>query len=87
MKKVDEIRAAVDDLTEQFKVATDEVASDLQKLRDQVAALPIGATDAELDALKADIDSKLGAAKDRLVELGKDPENPVPAPVEEPPTA
>jgi len=79
MAKVDEIKSSVANLTLAFKEATDEVARDLDELRAQVKkGLEGGLTADEANELQSDIDSQLGAAKDRLVELGKDPSNPVP---------
>ena len=54
--------------------ATDEIAADLEALRNQVAG---GVTPADAEALVATLDMKIA----RLKELAKDPENPVP-PVE-----
>lgn len=79
MTKAEDIKASVTALTVAFKEATDELAKDLESLREQVkTGLQGGLTADEATELQADIDSQLGAAKDRLVELGKDPSNPVP---------
>jgi hypothetical protein len=79
MTKAEDIKASVAALTVAFKEATDELAKDLESLREQVkTGLEGGLTADEATELQADIDSQLGAAKDRLVELGKDPSNPVP---------
>lgn len=79
MTKAEDLKTSVGDLTSAFRDATDEIAKDLQDLRDKVAAgLADGLTAAEAADLQAAIDTQLGAARDRLVELGKDPENPVP---------
>ena len=75
--------ARVDDLIEQFRVATDEVAADLESLRAEVASY---------DNTTAD---KFQPLLDRLTAMGQDPQNPVPEappateepPVEEPPAS
>ena len=79
MTKADELKTSVADLTTAFREATDEIAKDLQDLRDKITAnLAGGLTADEARELQASLDTQLGAARDRLVELGKDPENPVP---------
>lgn len=57
----DERMAALDD-------ATNEIAADLQSLRDQMASAGIP------DSVLTSLDKRIA----RLQELGKDPENPVP---------
>lgn len=57
------------DRMDQIDAATDEIAKDLQDLRDKLAGQ--GIPDADLAVL----DQKIA----RLTALGKDPENPVPA--------
>ncbi len=63
----------IQNLITQIDEATNEVASDLQALRDQLAN-GVSAEDA------ASIQARLDAAATRLRVLGADPENPVPAP-------
>jgi len=79
MAKSDEITASVTALNSAFKEATDELARDLDALRKQVTdGLAGGLTADEATALQTQIDTQLGAARDRLIELGKDPANPIP---------
>lgn len=81
MTKAEELKTSIADLTTAFKEATDEVAKDLQDLRDKIAAgLAGGLTAEQATELQSSIDAQLGAARDRLVELGKDPADPVPEP-------
>jgi len=66
---VNELRekmASTDELVARFAVATDEIASDLQALRDEVAGLDAG------------VAAKFEPLVSRLEGLGADPENPVP---------
>jgi predicted nucleic acid-binding Zn-ribbon protein len=67
MSKATDIQQLVTDIN----TATNEVASDLQRLRDQIAG-----------GLSADeattVVTQLDALKNRLTVLGQDPENPVP---------
>ena len=70
MSKATEIQAVLD----QIDTATNEVASDLQKLRDDIIG---GVTVDEADAIQG----RLAALAARLTAMGKDPENPAP-PVE-----
>lgn len=79
MTKFEELTSSVQGLIEAFKLATDEVARDLQALRDQLSTgLSGGLSASQAADLQSLIDRGLGAAKDRLVDLGKDPENPIP---------
>jgi hypothetical protein len=79
MSKAEEIQKSVDELTRAFREATDEIAKDLEDLRTAVeAGLAGGLTADQAATLQASIDSQLGAARDRLIELGKDPANPIP---------
>jgi predicted nuclease with TOPRIM domain len=65
------------EFSERLDAATNEIASDLQKLRDEVAAGSV--SDETL--------SKLDTTITRLEDMGKDPEQPVPdAPTPEEPT-
>lgn len=67
MSKATEIQAVLD----QVDTATNEVAADLQALRDQLAG---GVTADEATGIQA----RLTALADRLTVMGKDPENPAP---------
>ena len=80
MSKADEILAAQDALAAKFDAATNEVDKDLKALRDELAAnIAGGLTADQATSVLANLDAKLGPISDRLVELGKDPANPVPA--------
>lgn len=61
----------IQQLVTEIDTATNEVASDLQRLRDQIAG---GLTAAEAEGVVTQLD----ALKNRLTVLGQDPENPVP---------
>lgn len=74
MSKATDIQQLVTDIN----TATNEVASDLERLRNQIAG---GLSASEADAVVAELDT----LKNRLTVLGQDPENPVPEPT--PPVA
>lgn len=79
MTKAEDIQAAVDDLSTQLDEATNEVAKDLQALRDELASgVEGGLTADEATALQARLDAKFGPVVARLQALGADPANPVP---------
>ena len=79
MTKAEELTTSVANLNRALREATDELAKDLQELRDKVTTGLAGGLSAEEAAqLQTDIDTQLGAACDRLIELGKDPANPIP---------
>lgn len=61
----------LNDLMDKFDTATNEVASDLTRLRDEVAN---GISQADAAPFQA----RLTTAIDRLTVLGEDPQNPVP---------
>lgn len=63
---------ATDDLANRLNVATNELASDLQALRDEVAGLDSG------------IAAKFEPLVSRLEAMGADPANPVPEPEPQP---
>jgi RecA-family ATPase len=67
MSKASEIQAILD----QIDTATNEVASDIQKLRDDLAG---GVTAEEATGIQ----TRLTVLSDRLTAMGKDPENPAP---------
>lgn len=67
VRRVERHMSAVDDIISNLNTATDEIASDLASLRDEVAGG---------DSATA---QKFQPLLDRLTELGKDPENPVPS--------
>lgn len=84
-RKIDTLKgiivATAAELIAAFNAATDEVASDLQTVRDQLAAALADQDQAVQDAVNAAL-SGFDAPLARLQALGQDPENPVPAPVE-----
>lgn len=83
MSKAEEINAKVDELRQAFSDATDEVAADLERLRQEVqAGLTGGLTADQATALGTKLDEALAPIAARLTELGKDPVNPVPEPTE-----
>lgn len=65
----------ISELLSAMDAATNEIASDIDALREQVAG---GLTPEQA----TDVTAKLDAMKSRLVALGQDPEDPVPAPTE-----
>lgn len=80
MSKADEINAKQDALAAKFDEATNEVERDLKALRDELAAnIANGLTAEQATTVLANLDAKLTPISDRLIELGKDPANPVPA--------
>lgn len=70
-----------DALVQAFNAATDEVASDLQTIKDALAAA-VADQDAAVQAAVAAELAKLDAPLARLQQLGADPTDPVP---DEPP--
>lgn len=68
------------DLVTRLDAATNELASDLQALRDQIAN---GLSQTDTDAVLATLDSKIAT----LEALGADPNNPVPTPAPVDPNA
>jgi len=74
MSKADEVKAAVAKGFAAVDAATNEIASDLTRLREQVGGITSGMTGEETEALKADLDARFGPLISRLEELGKDPE-------------
>lgn len=61
----------IDSRMTQMDAATNEIAADLQTLRDQIAA---GVSEADKAAVLSKLDDKIA----RLHQLGQDPTNPVP---------
>lgn len=76
MSKADEVKAQVAKGFAAIDAATNEIASDLTRLREQVGGITSGMTGEETEALKADLDAKFGPLVARLEELGKDPGDP-----------
>jgi uncharacterized coiled-coil protein SlyX len=66
--RLEQSMSRVDDVITDLNTATDEIANDLDALREQVSGL---------DAVTAE---KFQPLVDRLRALGADPENPVPDP-------
>ena len=80
MTKSDDIQGDVNSLSAALDVATNEIAKDLEELRRQIAAgLEGGLTADQAAELQASLAAKFGPIRDRLVELGKDPADPIPA--------
>ena len=69
MAKLDDIKTLIG----QLNTATNEIASDLQALRDRING---GLSPAEADAVIADLNPIVA----RLTALGQDPADPVPTP-------
>lgn len=86
-RKIDRLRetivATAAELIAAFNAATDEVASDLQTVRDQLATALADQDQAVQDAVNAAL-AGFDAPLARLQALGQDPENPVPAPEPQP---
>lgn len=82
-RKIDNLKgiivATAAELIAAFNAATDEVASDLQTVRDELAAALADQDQAVQDAVNAAL-AGFDAPLARLQALGQDPENPVPAP-------
>jgi predicted transcriptional regulator len=68
----------INDLIARLNAATNEVASDLSKLREDIKGLLGGVSSAEADAVIASLDE----ASDRLEVVGADPTDPIPPVVE-----
>jgi uncharacterized coiled-coil protein SlyX len=66
ISRLEQQMSAVDDIIADLNTATDEIANDLDALREQVSGL---------DAVTAE---KFQPLVDRLRALGQDPQNPVP---------
>jgi len=71
------IMASADALVAAFNDATNEVASDLQTLKDQLAAVIADQDVAVQNALNAEL-AKFDEPLQRLQDLGADPTDPVP---------
>jgi len=82
-RKIDNLKglivATAAELITAFNAATDEVASDLQAVRDALAAALADQDQAVQDAVNAAL-AGFDAPLARLQALGQDPQNPVPAP-------
>jgi predicted nucleic acid-binding Zn-ribbon protein len=77
------LMATAEEFAQRLDVATNEIAADLQSLRDQLQAvrdqIP-AAQQAAVDTALAQLDAPIA----RLEALGQDPQNPVPEPAPEP---
>ncbi len=79
MTKAEDIAGDVTSLRTAMDTATDEIAKDLDELRRKLdEGLAGGLSAAEADTLRESLAAQFGPLRDRLVELGKDPQKPVP---------
>lgn len=85
LRKIDSLRgfimATADELIAAFGAATDEVAADLQTVKDELAAAVADKDQAVQDAVNAAL-AGFDAPLARLQALGADNANPVPAPAD-----